>query len=288
MDSDKVYRERVTNHCDRAACILGLIALVFCCSGILGGHCAERPRSAKAGYVELGVTLLAKDGTITADEPLLARLEVRNVSRDDVEVRFSNQTGSAVYWQVRDSEGILLAATPRPRPREGGLGGRRFIKAGKTDSNIWIISALHRFQKPGAYDIQVQLLDLADEDLSVMVQDTISVRVLPFDASRLEARCEEIFQPMRKGGCSKTGIPLGVRATVLYSVRHDVVLPYLDWMARKWADQYACRAMRRIGTPEARALINVLAARDDKAGEAARKALAIPLKKKNILWDMGQ
>ena len=93
---------------------------------------------------------------------------------------------------------------------------------------------------------------------------------------------------MRKGGCSKTGIPLGVRATVLYSVRHDVVLPYLDWMVREWADQYACRAMRRIGTPEARALINVLAARDDKAGEAARKALAIPLKKKNILWDMGQ
>ena len=46
--------------------------------------------------------------------------------------------------------------------------------------------------------------------------------------------------------------------------------------------------MRRIGTPEAEVLIKGLAARNDRVGEAARKALAMPLQKKNILSDMGQ
>ena len=81
---------------------------------------------------------------------------------------------------------------------------------------------------------------------------------------------------------------MSTRTKALRSVRRNEALPYLDWMARQWGSIHACLAMRRIGTPEAEALIKALAARNDRVGEAARKALPMPREKKNSLSDMGQ
>jgi len=75
-----------------------------------------------------------------------------------------------------------------------------------------------------------------------------------------------------------------VRVKALRSVRHDIVLPYLDWIACQWADAETCKAIRRIGTDRALELLDTLAARDDRVGEAARKSMTMPLEV--TMWDV--
>lgn len=143
------------------------------------------------------------------------------------------------------------------------------IAPGETRSEVWVISGLYQFERPGRYTVRVEQLE-PTEKVTVLAADSASVRVLPFDAARLEARCEELF----RASASSSG-------KALYSVRHDIVLPYLDWMVREQGDEYAIRAMGRIGTPRAQALVKALAARKDWVGDEARHGLKIPL---DITW----
>ena len=149
-----------------------------------------------------------------------------------------------------------------------------------------VLTGLYQFQKPGEYSVRVQQFGEFERGFPVLAEDTASVRVLPFDASRLGARCEELFRPLRTHSSSRTDIPQQVRVAALYSVRSDLVLPYLDWMAREFASRYACRAIRRVGTTRAERLLNALAARRDKVGEAARKAMKMPVENTSPVWEM--
>ena len=288
MDIRNIYRQR-SGSIRQSITRVGRLGLPLALTCVLAGSAGESeslPPAAKVGDISLSVTLLTKDGTITAGEPLLARIEIANLSGHNIQHSMGNDLWKTTCLEVRDQEGKLVAGTPRPPYREGGWAGWRRLRTGETSSKVWVVTSLYQFEEPGTYTVRVQELDHS-EDLPVIAEDTTTVRVLPLDASRLEARCEEIFQPMRKGGCSKTGIPDSVRVHALYSVSHDVVLPYLDWMARKWDDRYACRAIRRVGTEKAQTLISTLAAREDKVGVAARQALDMPLRSRNIFWAMG-
>jgi hypothetical protein len=148
---------------------------------------------------------------------------------------------------------------------------------------LLIITGLYQFREPGEYTVLAQQLELSPQ-FPVLAEDRGRVKVLPFDSSRLERRCEELFGALRKGTSDRTDLPMGARTKALYSVGHDAVLPYLDWMARTWQDRYAVRSMLRIGTERAMKLVNALAARKDRAGEAARQALKMRLEPS--FWDI--
>jgi hypothetical protein len=77
---------------------------------------------------------------------------------------------------------------------------------------------------------------------------------------------------------------IGVRGKILLSVRHDVALPYLEWMAREYSDAYACRAMRRIGTERAKAVLRALEAHPGTIGEQARASAK--LRMAIGMWDV--
>jgi len=203
-----------------------------------------------------------------------------------VNVIYKNQTDGPVFVResgalsmhvdVFDSAGKILAETHRP-PFLGDLLSSGFsLSPGETKSKPLVISALYQFKKPGKYLVRFQQLQLSEKG-DVIAEGRVVVRVLPFDAKRLDARCAELW---------KIG-PKNYNLKALYATRNDIVLPYLDLMARDWADRYAVVAMRRIGTKRANMLIKSLAARQDEVGDAARKAMSMPLETKDLDWSMG-
>jgi hypothetical protein len=149
---------------------------------------------------------------------------------------------------------------------------------------IWVVSSIYQFTKPGLYTVRAQYFG-PPREFPVLAEASAPVRALPFDAGRLKARCEELIAPLRPDGGEYGELEIGIRSKALLSVRHDIALPYLDWLVRHEDDSYAIRAMRRIGTPRAQTLVKTLAARRDRLGRTARRGLKLPLDLGT--WDVG-
>ena len=94
------------------------------------------------------------------------------------------------------------------------------------------------------------------------------------------------MKPIRTESSSKTDLPTGVRMLALYSIHNNKVLPYLEWIARERGDNYASRAILRIGTDEAKSIVKALATRTDKAGVEARQAMEEDSTTRDLSWDM--
>jgi len=233
------------------------------------GLCMGAGHVDAAGELSMRLTLVPSNGTISAYEPLIAQVGLTNKGREDRVVCMGNSERPSLYLEVRKSSGEVMAATPRPDPDQGGWLFGTTIPAGGTWSQYWVVTGLYQFVAPGEYVLHMRDQP-AGKQGEVYAEAVARVRVEPFDVERLEARCEDLFRPIPQNRTSKTDLPLRARTKALYSVRHDVVLPYLDWMARESGSQYACRAIKRLGTPRAKALYEALAARNDRAGEAAR------------------
>jgi hypothetical protein len=221
--------------------------------------------------------LLTSSGAITAGEPVIARVEIVNRSSETIRI-----WSGGTFLDVYGSDGTLLASMPRPRNVMDFMYSTRDLAPGESYSKLLIVTGLYQFATPGTYGVRVQQLGLPREP-AVLCENTVSIQVLPYSSSQLEAACDELFMPMRRHS-SFGDVPLSTRAKALYSVRDDVVLPYLDWMAREWGDRYACRAMRRVRTSRAEALLAALTTRTDRVGDAARQALEMPLT--STSWDV--
>jgi hypothetical protein len=225
---------------------------------------------------------------MTACEPLLARITISNSAREKLWVRLGACDAPHTYVEIRDSAGQVVAASPRPprAPREG-FQGQAMVAPGESYARIWCLTALYPFAEPGDYVVSLQLLAcqavsaesvIRGEygELEVLARTDVQVRVLPLDVARLEARCEELFLPARRRG-DWGDLPPDARVKAILSVRHDTVLPYLDWMAREWRDPRAGLAMRRLGTERALKTLKLYTSLDNRWGESLRKALDMPL-----------
>jgi hypothetical protein len=201
---------------------------------------------------------------------------------------------------VYDNTGKLLAATEDPQEAARRCPdfavGWRPLAPGESYSKMLIITGLYQFSRAGLYFVKVEQFAYGNGSVGenlpswrrlgtlddrggfpVIAEAGASLWVFPFDAGRLKARCEELFAPIQGHG-PMGDLSMTVRSKALESVKNDIALPYLDWEAKEWADRYAVRAMRRIGTKEAQKYISALTARNDKVGKAARQALEMPLK----------
>jgi hypothetical protein len=234
--------------------------------------------------VELRVLeLIPKTGTISASEPLVAKLQARNLTTRKGSIGDINDLNFRVV--VYDRSGKLVGATPiKPLPSDMLQFGREF-SPGQARVTWVALSAFYQFTKPGDYVVHVQMLNL-DQARAVRVETVTRVLVLPFNAARLRARCEEIFSPLRsfsKQRSIPTGLssfPMLTRLEALYSIRNDAVLPYMSLIAREWKDSSeiwpAVLAIRRVGSRKSNQLLIELTKRDDRAGLAARQALKLP------------
>lgn len=262
------------------------------CMDLAVADAAVKPRWASLGDLALSIELLTKDGTISAKEPLLARIHLTNLSDDDIRLATGTLSEPATYMEIRDSAGELVAATRRRDFSAGGICGVRRMGPGEMCSEYWVVTGWYQFDRPGKYTVQVQFLQyrpgLPVPVGDVLAEDVASVLVVSFDAARLKARCDELFEPIRMRSMTTDcgSLPFGVRRQALCSVRHDMALPYLEWMAEseRYNDTAICRAVLRVGTQEAQKLYRTFAARNDKLGEEARHALASSLKRD--MWDV--
>ena len=66
------------------------------------------------GEIALRLTLLTKDGAITAGEPLLARVELQNRAGRSLALWLGNSVVPSTHIAISDRAQGLLAATPRP------------------------------------------------------------------------------------------------------------------------------------------------------------------------------
>jgi len=288
MHSNKVLQgcgSRSRKHGRRAfrftLCLFSIVGVLYLGTAWSGGDGVPT----MPGDIALRLTLFTQNGAITAGEPLIAKIELTNKSEKEVELSLGNNRHPTTYMEVRSQNGQIVACTPRPDPHADEVAFGCTLKPGDSHTKFWVISALYQFKEPGVYTVRVQQLK-PSEGLPVLAEDTAMVRVTPFDAAKLEARCEEVFQPLRTGTSHRTDLPMAVRTKALYSVRYEAALPYLEWIAVEWDGQYACLAMRRIATERAISILSSLAAREDGSGKAARNALKMPLEITDVMWEM--
>ena len=229
------------------------------------------PAEGWGGKLALTVTPLPGNERITAYEPVLARVEITNVSGQTTSVATAGRLTTRV--QVRDAGDSLVGITPRP-VLPGGLSYSTFeLKPDESKSRTMVISAVCAFDKPGEYTTRVQRLALRRHS-PVIAEGSATIQVLPFDAERLKARCEELFEYRHKPATAE--VPW---IDALCSVRHDAALPYLEWIATEWANTTACLAIRRVRSEAGDQMIARLAKRDDQVGKAARYVQELPLDK---------
>jgi beta-lactamase regulating signal transducer with metallopeptidase domain len=221
--------------------------------------------------VALHASLLAENGSVTAYEPVLIRVEELNKTAKAVSMIAGTITDWTARVLVEDAEGRQIAASPRSRlPVDITFSGKQ-LKPGESRVRMLAVSAIYPFARPGNYTVRVQRLKLSD-DIVVLAEDRVPVRVLPFDAARLKARCEESFT-YSKDFSAHGDLSNHDQTRALFSVRHDIALPYIDWHARSdWSTAFeAWIALRLIGSPRAIAELDTLAAREGKKGKAVRE-----------------
>jgi hypothetical protein len=220
---------------------------------LLGGITPALARALQPGDIGLTVTFLTGDGAVVAHEPLLARVELVNHTAETVNIP------RLTCLELCDSDGKVVAAIPRPEVSMDFISSAFSLKPGEIYTGTWVISVLYQFDKPGTYTLRVHWLYSQDGKLMDFATGAADIRALPFDEARVTARCEELFQPFYSS--EKSDIKLSILARALYSVRHNLALPYLDWLAREMGYADACYAIQQIGTPRATALLETLARR---------------------------
>jgi len=225
----------------------------------------------------LSLQFLPDAAEITAYEPLLAKVTLQNTTRDNVKYL---ERETPVVLEIFAADGQCVASTLDRAVRDargpGGFSGIQRIAPGESYTQTWAISGLYTFDTPGRYDVQLTLYAMPyGKPPQKLAQAGAAMTVTPFDRAKLEQRCEALFAPIRD--YEEKEISKEACYTALYSVRHDVMLPYLDWIATRSGTRDACLALRRIGSPRALALLEMLQARTDTVGDNARKAMNRPL-----------
>jgi len=267
--------------------VMGVIAL-----SLMGASAwASEPlgRVPVPGELAVKLTLLCKDGAISAKEPLLARVEITNKTHDDIQLLSCSYFGINPSWEIRDDQGIIVATTS---PLPGAVRSddvteqSTLLSAGATTSSIWIVSGLYHFGRPGRYNVRVSHLIPALPEPLAIASDDKAVRVLPFDKARLTARCEEIYLPL-KGQGALGDMDIDLRTRALYSVQDDVVVPHMEWLIKTWAAPYAAWHLGRLHTPLADAALTRLGSYSDRVREVLVKMPGMPAKVGND-WAMGR
>lgn len=225
--------------------------------------------------ISLHTNLLSENGSVTAYEPVLVKVEERNESTAMVTLPFRIKRVI-----IEDGKGQIVALSPTRSLVDTTY--RLFrLKHGESRISILAISALYSFATPGDYTIRVQHLKYQPENSVLLAEDRVTVHVQPFNAIRLQARCDELSRYTRKALTDRDLIMSDLTRALL-SVRHDIALPYIEWQACNSDAYEGCSALRLLGTPRALHELNSLAKRHDKVGRAAQSTLAMPMNQ--IIW----
>lgn len=237
--------------------------------------------AAGGGDARLSMRLIPLPGNaeISAYEPVVMLLQTTNVSKEQVSLP-AWTTQYTMQIDIRDEKRKVVASLPKlPIPLDF-LYTSKTLQPRETLESTLIFSSLYTFATPGVYTIELLQFDIGFEKQKLLATATAKVTVQAFDEARLQARIDRHMTLIRQHDPG-----LGLQAKILYSVRHNLVLPALEWMTREWDDRYAARGIRRIGTPEATALLKKLDAEGGNTAKAVRESANLHLHVD--MWDIG-
>lgn len=241
----------------------------------------ENLTHAKPGEITLKVIrLLPADGVITAYEPILAEIETKNVSSRTVKIVTSPYL--ALRIEVQDSKGKLLGSSPSVDNILDRSFGVKDLTPGQSIRCFIVINAICPFDHPDTYRVSIEFTDGWELVPSKLAESTTTVKVLPFNAEKLKTRLEEIIRPVKTlddwqlNADSIADFPTDARMKALFSVHHNIALPYLEEVRSGYSgysyEWPALIAIRRVNTPESKSQFAQLMEQDGKAGQAAQKA----------------
>lgn len=234
------------------------------------------------GDIALELGLLLEGGVATLHEPVFAEMRLTNRGEEECRVPVTLGQVPGLWLFVYDpAQGFRRDESMRSGQSWARVS--RKLGPGQVYSRIYALPpSEYGFEAEGDYIVRAELITHGDSMMVVIADAEVPLEVRPLDPQRLEARCQEWFE-MAVGKRMLTGkrseesgrIPAG---KALMAVRHDVALPYLDFLARRHATGTGayCEAMRQVGTLRAGQLLRAVAERTDELGEAARKALQTP------------
>jgi len=225
----------------------------------------------EAAPVELQLAFLG-EGPVSAYEPVLATVTLTSRAKNMILVPC--RAGEGLLAQVKDSTGKPVAALPVSSQSPEGLGSAIELAPGQSEQRTWVVTGFYTFAQPGTYEVEIMARQRSalKNGWEAVARASASLRVVPFDRTRLENRCQELVAP--KAAAAK--LPELVRRRALYSVRQDTVLPFLEWLVVHRHDPEALRAIRRVGTPRAERLAKALADSPGEVGRTAKAGMRLP------------
>ena len=216
-----------------------------------------------------------KKTAITAGEPVLLDVKVRNAASEPLVVDFGLNAEDGISISAVDPAG-KSHQKPEPAIREGlqSFGWMR-LDNGQEYSKTLILNEWFDFSQIGHYEIIIELKKapiLGDKTLSITIPP-LMLEVAPYDRAKLELACRELTLQIRKRNIDKEYLAAGIAIRALVYIRDPVVVPYWNQVL-EYADGVAVSSLRKIATLEAvHVLARALHSHDSETRSQAHFAL---------------
>ncbi len=236
---------------------------------------AAAPLVTRPGLLSMTIRVESDGASICVGEPCLLRATFLNTT--DREMNVPIELSPIPFTRLTVYAGGQQRPTPSLPIREGDLHiSSCLMMPGRARSFLILVPGSLLIQRPGHYRIAADQLsyDPARGTFVKVAEAEARLLVRPRDQKRLEAKCHEWYRAWREGG-DGPGIPGDIAFAALMAVRDDAALPYFDQLFRLYSSPMECafEAIRRVGSPRAKALVAALAGRGDDVGARARELL---------------
>lgn len=209
---------------------------------------------------------------LTLNEPVRVTMRVRNLSDEPVTFDLGWNRTQGLAFVVRGPDGRVH--TPTITPHDVGRVGRIELAPRGEYVQPIVLNDWMAFDRVGPYQVQIRLTARfvsASGPVTAPPPETLTLEIRPRDAAILEHTYLEIEDAYLSGA----GEQRWYAAQVLHHLTDPVAVPMLrrilDSTASTGSDDYiVLDALRKVGTPDAVAVLQEMAAR----GSADRASLA--------------
>jgi len=216
------------------------------------------------------VSFKLQSATVTLNAPVYFDLEIANESSETIALDLGHNFKSNLSFAIESPDGVIEV----PPLSSSGIGaiGRMQVEPASRYKRQYVLNEWYRFPGPGEYSIQVHLnTEITSASGSVVVpalSAPVKVTVTPQDVKSLENTSEELLNRLSN---TTSAEEIANAALALSYVTDPVAVPYIKeaLKRRKYSWQYLIPGLARIGSKEAKDLLQEIEKQgDDEAGAA--------------------
>lgn len=236
----------------------------------------------RAGWIGVNTTEPSISYRAASDysehEPIVLQVVIDNPSESGLDVQLGRNRVGSFHFRLRRPDGSAIAADPGTPTGAGGLSsrGQLIVAPGGSQTERLLLNGWLEFLDIGEYSLDIRFdgaVRQANNDIRVQRTAILAFRILPRDATRLQSRCDLLFNQVRSG---RAFADRRTAAEELSYVVDPIAVPYLAQAikADQMIDDVAILGLERIGNAEARSILEqALVNRHPETAQAARDAL---------------